>query len=138
MSAFTHSRQKVCGFFIRKERWGLSWRGWLIIGSGLLLLGLLLLFRIHPFLAVTDRIEANVMVVEGWVHEHAARAGAAEFKVGSYQRIFTTGGPVNGSGGYINDQNTAASVGADLLKKAGVPSELVQSVPSHVMGRDRT
>src|ERR1043165_760177 len=138
MSAFTHSTQKFRGIFVRKERWGLSWRGWLIIGSALLLLGLLLLFRIHPFLAVTDRIDANVMVVEGWVHEHAASAAAEEFKVGSYQRMFTTGGPVNGSGGYINDQKTSASVGADLLKKAGVPSELVQIVPSHVMGRDRT
>ena len=32
----------------------------------------------------------------------------------------------------------AHSVGADLLKKAGIPAELVQMVPSHIVGRDRT
>jgi uncharacterized SAM-binding protein YcdF (DUF218 family) len=61
-----------------------------------------------------------------------------EFRRGSYQRIFTTGGPVIGSGGYINDFQTSASVGADLLKHAGVPPEFVEMVPSRVMDRDRT
>jgi uncharacterized SAM-binding protein YcdF (DUF218 family) len=43
-----------------------------------------------------------------------------------------------GSGGYINDFNTSASVGAELLVKHGLPKELVQMVPSRVSGRDRT
>jgi uncharacterized SAM-binding protein YcdF (DUF218 family) len=76
--------------------------------------------------------------VEGWIHLYAIRASAEEFKAGSYQRIFTTGGPVVGSGGYVNDYQTSASVGADLLVKIRVPVELVQMVPSHVTGRDRT
>jgi len=41
-------------------------------------------------------------------------------------------------GGYINDFNTSASVGADLLKKAVIPREAIQMVPSHVNGRERT
>ncbi len=43
-----------------------------------------------------------------------------------------------GSGGYSNDFNTSASVGAELLVKVGLSPELVQMVPSHVSGRDRT
>jgi len=92
----------------------------------------------HAFLAPTQRVDADILVVEGWVHPYAIRASAEEFQNHSYHRIFTTGGPVVGNGGYINDYQTAASVGADLLKKADVPAELVQMVPSHVMGRDRT
>lgn len=95
-------------------------------------------FSLYPFLAVTHRVDTNVLVVEGWVHKYAIRSAVEEFKAGSYQRVFATGGPVVGSGGYINDYNTAASVGADLLKEFGLPSELVEMVPSHVMGRDRT
>jgi uncharacterized SAM-binding protein YcdF (DUF218 family) len=43
-----------------------------------------------------------------------------------------------GTGGYINDFQTSASVGAELLKKWGLPDERLQMVPSRVMDRDRT
>ena len=69
---------------------------------------------------------------------YAIRAAMQEFESHSYERVFTTGGPVVGKGGYINDYQTSASVGADLLKEEGLPAELVQMVPSHVIGRDRT
>jgi uncharacterized SAM-binding protein YcdF (DUF218 family) len=94
--------------------------------------------NIYPFLAITQRVDADVLVVEGWVHPYTADVGVEEFKSHSYDRVLTTGGPVVGKGGYINDYQTSASVGADLLKKAGIPAELVQMVPSHVIGRDRT
>jgi uncharacterized SAM-binding protein YcdF (DUF218 family) len=93
---------------------------------------------VYSFLAVTHRVDTNVLVVEGWVHEYAIRAAVEEFRSNPYQRVLTTGGPVEGAGGYINDYNTSASVGADLLKKNGLPNELVQMVPSRVMDRDRT
>ena len=44
----------------------------------------------------------------------------------------------NGNGGYVNDYQTSASVGAGLLKKQGLPGEVLQVVPSRVMDRDRT
>lgn len=123
---------------MRKERWGLSWRGWLIVLAGVVLTFSSFLFCVYPFLAVTHRVDTNVLVVEGWVHKYAIQTGAEEFKGGSYERVFTTGGPVLGLGGYVNDFQTAASVGADLLKKAGIPDESVQMVPSRVIGQDRT
>ncbi len=126
------------GILVRKERWGLSWRGWLTVFAGVLLTFSLFLFRIYPFLAVTHRVDTNVLVVEGWIHEYAIRAALKEFQSNRYQRVFTTGGPVEGTGGYINDYNTAASVGADLLRKNGLPNESLQMVPSRVMDHDRT
>jgi len=137
-----HSRsgpsKKLWGIFTRKERWSLSWRGWLLVTSVMLLVTYQVLLNIQPFLAVTHRVNANILVVEGWVHSYAIRAAVKEFESHSYERVFTTGGPVVGKGGYINDYQTSASVGADLLKEEGLPAELVQMVPSHVSGRDRT
>jgi len=138
MSRPGYSSQKFWGIVTRKERWGFSWRGWLIVLAVVILTFSLCWLRIYPFLAVTHRVETNVLVVEGWIHEYAIRAAVEEFRSGSYQRVFTTGGPVEGSGGYINDYNTAASVGADLLRKNGLPNESLQMVPSRVMNRDRT
>jgi uncharacterized SAM-binding protein YcdF (DUF218 family) len=98
----------------------------------------LLAIRVYPFLAVTNRTNSDVLVVEGWIHDYASRAAVKEFREGGYRHVFTTGGPVQGSGGYINDYNTAASVGAGRLKQNGLPGEYLQMVPSRVMDRDRT
>src|SRR5438552_7309214 len=138
MSLPGYSAQKFWGIVTRKERWGFSWRGWLIVLAVVILTFSLCWLRIYPFLAVTHRVETNVLVVEGWIHEYAIRAAVEEFRSGSYQRVFTTGGPVEGSGGYINDYNTSASVGADLLKKYGLGNGSLQMVPTRVMNRDRT
>ena len=134
----TGSLRKFCGILVRKERWGLSWGGRLLVTALVVVGGYVMIVNIHPFLAVTHRVNTNVLVVEGWVSRYSIDAAAAEFRNGSYERIFTTGGPVEGSGGYVNDYQTSASVGADLLKKVGVTDESLQMVPSHVIGRDRT
>jgi uncharacterized SAM-binding protein YcdF (DUF218 family) len=129
---------KFFGLFTRRERWGLSWRGWLILA----LLGstsaILLLLNVQPFLAETDPVNTHTLVVEGWIGDRAISAAVKEFQSGSYERVFTTGGPVHSVGHYINDYYTSASVGAERLKKDGVPNESLQMVPSRVMDRDRT
>ena len=130
--------KKLWGIFTRRERWSLSWRGWLLVSSVVLFTTYQLVVNVQPFLAVTHRVDANILVVEGWVHPYAIRAAMKEFESHPYERVFTTGGPVVGKGGYINDYQTSASVGADLLKEEGLPAEVVQMVPSHISGRDRT
>ena len=126
------------GIVTRKERWGLSVRGWLVL-TFIVAVSISMLVRgVYPFLAETRRVEARILVVEGWVHPYAIRAAVGEFRTGSYERIFTTGGPVVGNGGYVNDFQTAANVGTDLLKKEGIPNNMLQAVPTRVLGRDRT
>jgi uncharacterized SAM-binding protein YcdF (DUF218 family) len=132
------TRCALWGLLNRRERWVLSWRGRLVLALALLLVGALCIKGVYPFLAITHRVNANILVVEGWIHEYAIRAAIKEFQSNHYQRVFTTGGPVVGSGRYINDFHTSASVGADLLEKNGLANGLVQMVPSRMMDRDRT
>jgi uncharacterized SAM-binding protein YcdF (DUF218 family) len=138
MTSSGNGSQRLGGIIRLKERWGLSWYGRLFVTSLLLLAIYAVVVNVHPFLAVTHRVNAKILVVEGWMGEYAIRAGADEFKTGDYEHIITTGGPVPGSGGYTNDFNTFAGVGARRLKAAGVADESVQMVPSHVIGQDRT
>jgi len=130
--------KKCLGIFTRRERWGLSWRGWTILMLAVFAAGATWTLTAHPFLAETKRVNTNILVVEGWVHEYAIRAAAEEFTNGAYEKIFTTGGPVEGSGWFTNDFDTSASVGAELLKQAGIPAQSVVAVPAHEVGRDRT
>ena len=131
-------RQNFFGCCARRERWSLTRRGWL----ALLLGGLFLFFGfmrgVQPFLAPTQRVATKILVVEGWIPEYALRVAAAEFQSGGYEKVFVTGGPVIGTGGYINDFQTSASVGAELLVKDGLDKNLVVMTPSHVAGHDRT
>lgn len=116
----------------------MSWRGWLLVTSAAVVGTYFAFLSIHPFLAVTHRVKTNTLVVEGWVSRYTIRGGVEEFETGPYQRIFTTGGPAEGNGGYTNDYNTSASVGAEGLKKFGIPEDVIQMAPSHVTGRERT
>ena len=122
----------------RKERWGLSGQGMLAIAGIAAVTGTIVFIWIRPFLAVTQRVDSSTLVVEGWIQEYAAKDAVKEFRDGHYQRVFTTGGPVEGLGGYVNDFQTYASIGADKLKANGMPAESLQMVPSHVIDRDRT
>jgi hypothetical protein len=132
------SVKKFFGCITRRQRWGLSWRGWLAVILLAALIAGLWMLNVQPFLAQTRRVDTKVLVVEGWVHEYVFEAAVKEFRTGHYEKIYTTGGPVPGKGGYVNDYGTFASVGADSLAGAGMPKGSVQMVPSHVSGRDRT
>ena len=130
--------QKFFGAFNRRERWGLSLRGFLGLAAAGIAAFAIWLFGVYPFFAITDRVDTRLLAMEGWVDVYAVKAVADEFKANGYERVFTTGGPVQGMGGYTNDYNTAASVGAGRLKTAGVPANVVQMVPSRMITRDRT
>jgi len=131
--------QKILwGLLTRRERLGLSGLAWLLLVSFALGAGLLVLFTAQPFLAQTVRVDGHVVVMEGWLQEFAVRKVAHDFQNGPHQIIYVTGGPIIGMGDSTNDLDSLASVGADALKKYGVPPEYVQMVPAHVVGRDRT
>ena len=131
-------KHRLCGLLIRKERWSLSWKARLLLLLAITSLAVWIFFRVHPFLAITSREKTETLVVEGWIHGYAIRAAVTEFNSGKYQHVYATGGPVSGQGGYINDFNTSASVGADQLRAAGLAPDLVHMVPSRVIDRDRT
>ncbi len=132
------TQTKLWGLVRRKEVWRPSWRGWL------LLLGLtagvtwFVVLNAYSFLAVSRPLKTDILVVEGWIHGYAIKAAVEEFKLGGYKAVFSTGGPVPGTGGYTNDFNTSASVGAERLIAHGIPRELVHTVAAREHARDRT
>src|ERR1017187_10170307 len=115
------TRRKCWELFTRRERWGLSGRAWLIFICVLALAAGAWVFNIQKFLAPTERVNTRILVVEGWVHPFAIRAAVREFRELHYEQIYTTGGPVVGTGGYLNDFDNSASVGAEALGKNGPP-----------------
>jgi hypothetical protein len=104
----------------------------------ILVVGIWFLLSIQPFLTVTHRENSNILVVEGWVSNYGLKGAIKEYKSGHYQYVFATGGPMAGMGASSLVSDTYAYYTANLLRKAGIPSGMVQCVPSLSVGRDRT
>jgi hypothetical protein len=59
---------------------------------GLLAVALLgLLLFADPFLSISRRVDADVLVVEGWIPDYMLPAAAKEYREGRYSMIFVSG-----------------------------------------------
>jgi hypothetical protein len=128
---------RLWGLFDRKERWGLSSKGILLIGLGSALVAGLYLRLVHPFLAITDRTPASLLVMEGWVHPSSADLTVKEFRTGGYRFVLTTGGPNPANHGFPEGATWAES-GAYWLRSAGLDRNSIRVVPAQAVERDRT
>ncbi len=93
--------------------------------------------EIQPFLAVTHRVPARYLVVEGWLPEYALKAAIQEFRTGGYEQVFTTGGPFHRSPELVAGVDFAHR-GAVALRRFGLSTNEVTAVSAQPTYRDRT
>jgi uncharacterized SAM-binding protein YcdF (DUF218 family) len=130
-------KRRLFGLLKRKEKWVLSWRGRLVVWTAILMLGFVFILRVHPFLAVTDRLETQYLVIEGWIPNYGLQASMAEFKSRPYQMIFTVGAdPLTGKN--IDPDDSIALEAYKRLKWMGMNMDVVQAVPANIKYRNRT
>ncbi len=89
------------------------------------------ILTIHDFLAITHRVPADILVVEGWGYDSPAFEEAAdEFKRGGYRVLLTVGGPA-AVGGKSSERVSYAVLAANRLQALGVEpqSMIALSVP---------
>jgi hypothetical protein len=99
----------------------------------------LFVVSVHPFLAVTHRVDADVLVVEGWIYEYMIPACVEEFRRGGYDVLMTSGmlwGEAERSrhGGLASDADLTAA----RLVAGGVPEAAVILAPSEAVEWGRT
>lgn len=108
-----------------------------MLWGGLVVLGLLFILKVHPFLAVTNRVDTQYLVIEGWVPNYAVEESIAEFKSKPYVKIFTVGAdPLTGKN--IEQGDSIAFECAARLQWLGMDMTKVQAVPAHIKYRNRT
>ncbi|MBF2026668.1 MAG: YdcF family protein [Oscillatoriales cyanobacterium C42_A2020_001] len=93
--------------------------------------------NLYPFLATTNPVKADILVVEGWLPDSAIEAAIAEFQQGEYQQIMVTGGPIP-QGSYLLKYKTYAELAAATLLALGLDSAKVVTVPAPYVIKDRT
>ena len=122
----------------RRERWGLTWRGWLLVlvlGGAVAVVGLL---GIHPFLALTAPVQSRVVVVEGWVPPVMLREVAQRYRAEEGSVLYCTGGPSDQAYDSLLVEDTCAAEAARTLLDYGIPAERLVVVPCWTARRDRT
>ncbi|HUS09183.1 MAG TPA: hypothetical protein VMZ30_01865 [Pyrinomonadaceae bacterium] len=127
----------LCGMLARKERWGLTWRGWLAAVVLILALTLFVGLTIHPFLAPTERLSARLLVIEGWSPPSTMNDVAAEFRSGNYDQVILVRPLFDAP----DDYESGLSYGkwlAQLLITKGVPESNLATLYPKVAQKDRT
>jgi hypothetical protein len=130
----------------KRRSWGLlkrrsclvpTVRGWLTLILSFVLLANLAVRRLHPFLAVNDSIPGGVLVVEGWASDYAMAQAVAEYGSNHYDKVYVTGIPLE-RGSPLSEFKTYADLGAAVLIKLGLATNVVQAVPTPDVPQDRT
>src|SRR5690349_23632681 len=70
-STSSHRQTAWGGLLVRRYRWGLSRPTKFIAVFAFVTLGVIAFLNAYHFLAITERVEGDVLVVEGWVHFYA-------------------------------------------------------------------
>lgn len=121
----------------RKEVWLPTIQGWLFILVFTLTLMLFIANHIHSFLAPNFPIKADILVVEGWIEDYAIKSAMQEFQRGGYQKLITTGTPLE-QGFYLSEYKTTAELAAATLIALGFPPDQLVAVPAPKVVRNRT
>jgi hypothetical protein len=121
----------------RRQRWVLTAQGWLVTLFCLVLLMMGTFFNLYPFLAVKAPIQADALVVEGWLQDESLKAAITEFRSQPYKLLITTGGPLP-IGFYLAEYKTYAEIAAATITKLGFEQEKLIAVPAERVTKDRT
>jgi uncharacterized SAM-binding protein YcdF (DUF218 family) len=125
------------GMLVRKERWGLSWPGKLVLILALCLGGLGVVKGAYPFLATTRPVSTKTMVVEGWLPPSVVQQLANRYAAREYQQIVIPRGLFRGRSAYESGE-FAANYMAESLVQLGVPKDRVHVLFFDSVKVDRT
>ena len=122
----------------RKECWRVTWIGWM----GLLALGCLVLFlflfTIHPFLAPTKPVDADILIADNCLVDYGLKKLSDEFRSKNYSLILSAGGLLELGGPLAAEYKTSAELSAAILKKFGIREKAIVAIIPKPVKRNRT
>ena len=106
-----------------------------------------IIYSVSKRLSKTSRVEANVLLVEGWLPPYAVELAYKEYIKSSYEQVITTGIRISGyydvsMNGYLvfytHDISSHAELARNELISLGLDSSLVLAVPGKKVWINRT
>src|SRR5579864_1551103 len=129
--------RRLGGLFVKRECWTLNprvkWGGFVLA----VILLALVFWKVHPFLAVTDRVPSDTLIIEGWSPPSTMKQAAAEFISGKYERAILVR-PILDQGDKYESGRYTGDFMAHLLVQHGVPEARLTTLFPFVAKKDRT
>jgi hypothetical protein len=114
-----------------------SWQGWLLLIIFVTLSTVIIGRGLHPFLAITQPMRGEILIVEGWAPDQVLKQALDEFNTHNYQLLVTAGGPLT-SGFFLSEYKNYAELCAVSLKRLGMDSTRLVMVIVPLVDQDRT
>ena len=129
--------------FRRREAWLPTWQGALLLAALFVALAIGALRHLGSYLAIEQPASgpggrgARTLVVEGWLDEAALDEAIAAIGRRRYERVVTSGGPIDG---WREGQRfaTYAERAADYLRRRGSVSVPIVALPAPEAAQERT
>jgi hypothetical protein len=122
----------------KRERIGLTWFGRLMVLVFLLLLTFTYILKIQSFLAETEIVKGDVLVVEGFIPDYAIEESKGIFENGGYKLLIVTGKPFD-KGSHLSSYTNSGESSAATLVKLGMDKKNIRVVSlEDFQKRDRT
>lgn len=113
--------------------------GWALFVVVLLAAGYFGWRHIYGFLAPNEPVPgARLLIVEGWMPRAELDQAVAIFRKGKYDRVVTTGGPIEEWWAATPQMSSFAELAAHYLKTHGLDGADVTAVPAPASAQDRT
>ena len=122
----------------RKECWRLTWIGWMGVIAFWGLVLLLFLFTIHPFLAPTKPVAADILIADNCLVDYGLKKLSDEFRSGNYSLILCAGVQLPQGDPLAEYYKTSAELSVAILKKFGINERAIVAIPPKPVKRDRT
>lgn len=94
-------------------------------------------YNIYSFLAPNQKVEAKIIVIEGWLNDYALEESLEIFRKGNYEHMIITGGPLN-TGYVIMNYKSTADVSFQTFLEYGASADSMTAVNRELVWRDRT
>jgi hypothetical protein len=130
-------RRIWAGLLVRRERWSLTSAARLLVLAVLAGAMTFLILEAHSFLAPTERVPSDILVIEGWAAPYSMKQAANEFISGRYHRAILVR-PIADLDDKYESGRDAGDVLVSLLIKYGVPPERITALYPRVVKKDRT
>jgi hypothetical protein len=124
-------------FFRRRTLWIPTVWTWLLLLAVCAGAVFFALRHVYGFLAVTRPVGARLLVVEGWMPADELDQSLAVFAKGRYERVLTTGGPIERDCD-APEAATYAERARKYLVRAGLAPDTVIALPSPSSAQERT
>lgn len=122
----------------KRQCWWPTRRAWVLFSLLIAVFGTLMFRSAGNFLALNQPVQADVLIVEGWIPDYAIRDAIAEFRRGHYRFVITSGVALPIGLTWAGNYSTWAEVAAVDLQRFGLEAEVITPIGTQQPRVDRT